>query len=1291
MGAKRPELVQISPEQGQIKTLESASSINSDSMRMGHTQSEEWGSGIFTLGHVLGEPVKFLVDTGAAVSVLSLSTYQKLDAARKPELKATDLMVCGVAGEPLDLAGRIDVTIVLGGVPFQHEMIVTDLGLEGILGQDIMLRNQGRLDLSQLTLKLGKSAVNCWVQGERDLSCRCIVAEDVFIPPWSERLIPVEIPNAGFLPECGLIQPSTEFISARELLPLPGIVSTRQDHVYIRVVNFGDEEAHLHPRTCIGNCEPYYDESMQRKPTDTELHIGALESCSFPDHLTALFEDSSSELTAQEKDEFKAVLLRYEKVFAKDKNDLGRCNLMKHKINTGTALPIRKPPRRLPLGKRQAEKEEIQSMLEKGVIQPSTSPWSAPIVLVTKKDGSIRFCVDYRALNDVTIKDAYPLPRIDASLDALAGNQWFCTMDLMSGYWQIAMDEQDQEKTAFATSLGLYEFKTLPFGLANAPANFERLMESVLRGLQWEECLVYIDDIIIPGISADQCLLRLDHVLQRLESANLKLKPSKCSFFKRSVIFLGHIVSSQGIQTDPSKVEAVRTWPVPSNKKHIRSFLGLCSYYRKFIQGFASIARPLHKLTEKDAPFQWDKECQASFDQLKKALSEAPILAYPNQEKDVILDTDASGEAVGAVLSQQQDGVEKVVGYFSKALSRSEREYCVTRKELLAVVLAVKHFHPYIYGRRVTLRTDNAAVSWMKSLKVPTGQTARWLELLGTYDLNVTHRPGRTHNNADALSRRPCSSCENQEKIQQVYLQEIDCQDTQDVNRGENDTAVDEAKYDKNTPDDKRSMEAKRDVAEVFHPVVAAVTTRSKDTPLMGDLRCNQGWLDGWDVEHMRLIQLSDTDMGPMMLDKEAGSSRPSWENISHLSSGYKTLWSNWENIEIRGGLLFKKYFAIGNTTKWQLLVPSPKRKEVFNHFHAHNTGGHLGVDRTLHRIKLAFYWPGMSQDVSKWCMSCGKCAARKPSLRKNKAPLKQYQVGEPLERIAMDLLGPLPLTRRGNRHVLVIGDYFTKWMEAIALPDQDTETVAKAVVEEFICRYGTPRQLHTDRGTCFESNLFRSICKLLNIEKTKTTARHPRSDGMVERFNRTLASMLTMYCEEDQKSWDEHLPYVMLAYRSSVHSSTGFSPNMMMLGRETELPLQVVVGTPESGKQVEPVEYVEVLQSKLREAHNIAREHLKRSAEHQKRSYDKQGATSRQFNIGQAVWYYNPVIRKGICKKLTSPWRGPYVVVKKLNDVTYLIQRTARARPIASHVDKLKEYKGEERPAWFKADTVSV
>ena len=296
-------------------------------------------------------------------------------------------------------------------------------------------------------------------------------------------------------------------------------------------------------------------------------------------------------------------------MFSQSPTDYGRTELIKHQIDTGAAHPIRQPPRRIPQHLRVNVDEQIDSMLDNGIIEPSRSPWSSPIVVVPKKDGGIRFCVDYRRLNSVTIKDAYPLPQISDTLESLAGAKFFSTLDLASGYWQVGMHPDDQHKTAFASHRGLFEFKVLPFGLCNAPATFERLMEFVLAGLIGTSCLVYLDDIVIFSRTFEEHLARLREVLCRLRDAGLKVKPSKCFLFREEIAYLGHVVSAHGISTDPKKTEAIQDYPAPQNIQEVRRFVGFASYYRRFIPNFAELAAPLHQLTQKSTKFLWTKEC----------------------------------------------------------------------------------------------------------------------------------------------------------------------------------------------------------------------------------------------------------------------------------------------------------------------------------------------------------------------------------------------------------------------------------------------------------------------------------------------------------------------------------------------------------------------------------------------------------------------------------------------------------------------------------------------------------
>ena len=399
-------------------------------------------------------------------------------------------------------------------------------------------------------------------------------------------------------------------------------------------------------------------------------------------------------------------------------------------------------------------------MLEKKIIEPSASPWASPVVLVKKKDGTTRFCIDFRKLNDLTQKDAYPLPRIDAMLDTLHGPKWFTTLDLMSGYWQVEMQEADRPKTAFGTTEGLFQFRVMPFGLSNAPATFQRLMDLVLAGLQWSECLVYLDDIIVLGRSFEEHLKNLQSVLQRLRQAGLRLKLSKCSFFQHQVKYLRHIISREGVATDPAKTQKVADWPVPTSKREVQQFLGFAGYYRRFIREFAHTARPLYRLTERTATFKWTEECADAFQALRQSLCSTPVLAYPDFTRPFILDTDASDTGIGAVLSQtSSDGNERVIAYGSRLLTKPERQYCVNRHELLAVVYFTKQYRSYLTGRKFVLRTDHGSLTWLRNFKDPEGQLARWLERLQDLEFEIVHRRGRSHTNADALSRLPCQQC----------------------------------------------------------------------------------------------------------------------------------------------------------------------------------------------------------------------------------------------------------------------------------------------------------------------------------------------------------------------------------------------------------------------------------------------------------------------------------------------------------------------------------------------------
>ena len=401
-------------------------------------------------------------------------------------------------------------------------------------------------------------------------------------------------------------------------------------------------------------------------------------------------------------------------------------HLAEHVIDTGDAKPVRCPPRRVPIAFAEEERQVIETMERQGIIRKSHTCWSSPLCLVRKKNGKVRPCIDYRAVNKVTQTDNFPIPRTRDCLDAVAGAKLFSTFDVTSSYHQIPVREQDIPKTAFITKYGLYEHCTMPMGMKNSSATFQRCMEAALQGLQWLTCLIYLDDVVVFASSFDEHVKRVDQVLDRVEKAGLKLKPDKCHLFEDQVHFLGHIISSEGVCPSPDNVAKILQFSVPKDVSQVRALVGMGSYYRRHIQNFSGMMKPIIDLTKKAKKFVWTEQCQAAFEKLKTALVSPEIMAYPKDVGEYFLDCDSSDHAIGGVLSQIQEGKERVIAYGSRILNKAERNYCVTDKELLALRYFIEYYRQYLLGRRFTVRTDHQALSYLFSFKEPKGKLARF-------------------------------------------------------------------------------------------------------------------------------------------------------------------------------------------------------------------------------------------------------------------------------------------------------------------------------------------------------------------------------------------------------------------------------------------------------------------------------------------------------------------------------------------------------------------------------------
>ena len=453
-----------------------------------------------------------------------------------------------------------------------------------------------------------------------------------------------------------------------------------------------------------------------------------------------------------QKSPYAELLHQFKLLFAANQFDFGRTHIVQHTIPLMDDTPVKQRAYRCPIKLQEELDQQITELLEHNIIEPSSSPWAAPVLLVKKKNGKYRLCVDYRKLNNQTRKDSYPLPRIDDILAKFKNAKYFSSLDMVKGYHQIEMADDDKEKTAFIVDHGLYQYSVMPFGLTGAPNTFQRLMDHLFQGLKF--VLVYLDDIVVFSETITEHINHLYQVFNILIAANLKLNLEKCQLGREQIDFLGHHIDAHGISPDKTLIEKVQNFAVPTSIKQVQSFLGLASYYRKFIKNFSHIARPLTQLLQKDIKFCWNETHQESFETLKMWLVTPPILIYPDISKPFIVQTDASKFAIGGILSQlDENGYDHPIAYISRTLNKAEKNYSTIERECLAIVHACENFRHFLYGSAVTIITDHAPLQWLSSHKNTSSRLLRWALRLQDLKMNITYKPGRKHTNADALSR----------------------------------------------------------------------------------------------------------------------------------------------------------------------------------------------------------------------------------------------------------------------------------------------------------------------------------------------------------------------------------------------------------------------------------------------------------------------------------------------------------------------------------------------------------
>lgn len=1234
-------------------------------------------------GLVEGTSLEWRFDTGAMNTFITEDVYRSILPEHRPVLERAKKQFTTADGRKLKVIGTAKMLLSFPEFQVIFRVFVADVK-SNLLGQDFISKFHCQWDYCFNVCHL-KADADGVLRGYSIVS-----VEDNVVPAHHESVLKATF-NSSVDTSDGILLPLKTFVLNHGLAVAREVVKSTcgENHIYVRVFNPCDRDVYVQKRTEIAVFDPVENVSTVEIPEVYSVMSGGAD---IPEHLEQVYKEACENLTEEQAAKFKDFLLARVDAFADPNKLVERATIGEHRIKLKEEIPFKEAVRRVPIFKREIMDKEIKKLEEQGLIEKSNSPWSAPIVLVQKKDKSWRLCVDYRKLNANTIKDAYPIPRVADDLDALSGSTWFSSLDLNMAYHQIPMSEKDKEKTAFATPRGgLYHYTVMPFGLCNAPATFQRVIEHALNGLQWNITVLYLDDIIVYSRTFDEHLENLSLVLDRLQSVNLKLKAKKCNFFRREVSFLGHIVSKEGIKTDPSKIEAVKNWRTPDNVTKLRSFLGLAAYYRRFIKDFAKIAKCLHILTGKNQEWNWTHECDAAFETLKQKLISAPILGYPDVTAgDFILDTDASNDAIGAVLSQIQNGREVVISYGSRVLNNSERNYCVTRKEMLAVVYFVQHFKHYLLGREFLLRTDHGSLVWLHKFREPDGQIARWLQRLGPYIFKIEHRAGKRHGNADALSRvscevncRQCKREKNEGTENQKYTHVSELRNTSTYNSTEVDNHVFNISALFN---DSIDSEKVSDCA-----IISPLKKNRTNRPMRAKIRKQPD--EPLNRANIREKQQNDPGMRVILRWMEKNE-KPPLSTVSGENFECKFWYSRWDLLCIDKGVLCIRWIS-NNSEELKICLPRNLRQVVLWHLHDSRVGGHMGIKKTLEKVRNSdYYWPRMRQTVHDYVFACDVCEERKNPPRKKRSRMKTFLSGETFQRIALDLAGPFPKSENGYSYILVVMDYFTKFAEIFPLMNIEAETVANVLFKGWIKRYGCPGSIHSDQGKQFESRLFQEMCRLFQIDKTRTTPYHPQSDGMVERMNRTIKDMLSKYINANQTDWDRFVDGIVLAYNTTPHETTRISPYRLVFGKEAKLPINVLTENENfttSEKEANKAVYVRDLEEKLSTIHEQAREITKEASQRQKNYFDR-NVRETNYEVGELVRRSQPKVGKGEKLKLSRKWTGPWIIIKRLSDVLFQIQHSRQSKPVIVHADNIKPYRGErQQPQYTTGETAEL
>ena len=1101
-------------------------------------------------------PISLLIDTGASVSLCSFEFFNKISNKIPLHSFTVNVNVKSISGNDIDIIGCFSLPLQLGNQTINHKFFVVQNSFgnlyDAILGFDFLKSHRFNISFMNDTLTFNNFSIPM-----RDALSKSKVINSTnyarlshkfTLQPYETRQISLKMdfPSENvqnILFESVLRNPQIQLIN--------GICHVNKNNISVEISNLSSSKIPFNKNMRFGVVSSDFD----TRDIDylKYLRQAELQESDFNlDHLDA-----------NTRKQFLELFFEFSDIFSKRLYTIGRTTAIQPNLTVDTSNLPSIRPYRIPHALQTELKKQLDELELANIIEKSNSHISFPLIMVKKKNPSgdptqqqWRLVIDYRHLNKNLKYPRYRLPVINQLLENLRGSRYFSCIDLHSSFWQIPLNPKDRDITTFSTQFGSYRYVTTPQGLSSSPEVFCQLADQILAPLSDLKISNYLDDFCCGAQNVSDMIYTLRKLFERFREFGLTLNPSKCSFFLPEVQFLGHKLNSSVIKPTDENIRKIKDFPVPNTVKKIRRFVGLASYYSRFINHFSQLSAPLTSLTRKNQKFKWNADAQKSFEIIKEKLSEPPVLVHPDYNKQFILSCDASNISLGAMLGQRDDhGIIHPISYFSKKLNDAQLNYTIMEKELLAIVEAVKSFRYYLYGRKFIIRCDNSALTKLSNLGSHNSRVIRWFAILSDYNYDFELIKSSENLAADLFSR---------------------------------------------------------------------------------DFHVNMVQIDIPTLDQIREAQHNDTKLN---------------EIITHISNESISS-SKYDDFKLINGLLMHTAFISrsGKSKKIEQIVVPDKYKP---HILAANHMAHFGVKKTYDLIREKFFWDKMYSDTKNYVESCKHCISYKSPNKIPPVPIQRNFIPtRPMEFVSCDFIGKLKQTNNGNSYILSFIDHFTKFMKLYAVPDQSAVTTSEKFLD-FICTFGVPDKLLTDKGTQFTSDLFKRLCTRFGVVKLYTTPLNPKCNGVSENINGNIKKSLSIFANNTPQ-WDEYLNYYALLYNSSIHSAIQDKPAYLHLSYDVQLPTDIL-NTPRTVEQPSYPDFVENKTRELQYTFEKVRDSLIKSSERQEQ-YQHQTAKYRDFYPGQLVYLYSPDADRNSPNPKKRNYVGPMRIISQDNNVNFTI-----------------------------------